>query len=508
MTTPPSERRLHPLSFAFAMARHGRQLLLPGLLVLLAGARGDDSWQAWAMLLFIPYTIGSVIRMRAFRYELGADELILHSGVIVRQERHVPYRRIQNIDGVQNVVHRLLGVIDVRLETAGGEEPEAHLSVISQPAFAELRQHVDTHRGQPVEHAASPAVPATETADAATNQLLTLPPRELAICGLIQGRGLLAISALFGILWESGLLDRLSEPVFGSKGGGVVRQAVKAMFGQGIPPFRRIAFSVAAFVALLLVMRMLSMGWALLRLHGFTVTRTGDDLRIDFGLFTRVAATIPIRRIQSVTVLEGPWHRAFGRVSVHVNTAGGQGDDAVKLQREWLAPVIKPAEVPRLLQEIAPSIDLDAIVWQPVDPRGVRRLRTVGLVIAAMASIAFVGMLQWRAMFLFAAVAVLGDVDARRSVRALAWSITPSGFMFRSGWIWRRQTFAPFSKIQAVLLHETPFDRRYAMARVEVETAGTARDRHEVRVPYLARPVGEQLAAQLAAQAANTTFRW
>lgn len=506
MPTRLSERRLHPLAFAFAMASHGRQLLLPGLLVLFAGARGD-TWQAWAMLLFVPYAIASILRTRAFRYEFGDDELILRSGVIVRHQRHVPYDRIHNIDGLQNVVHRLLGVIDVRLETAGGEEPEAHLSVISAAAFEELRRFVDSRRGNVAQRdEAGPAADdASETTSAA---VLALSTRELVISGLIHGRGLLAIGALFGILWESGLLDRVSQAIGGTKGGGVIRQSIKAAFGQGVTPLRSIAYTIGAFALVAIVMRLLSMGWALLRLHGFRVVRDGDDLRIDFGLLTRVAATIPIRRIQTITILEGPWHRLFGRLSVHVNTAGGEGDAAVRVQREWLAPVAPPDGVARLLKEIVPSMDLDNVAWQPVDRRGVRRARMVWLVIAAVIAIVLSGTLQWRALLVFAVVMAWGEFDARRSVRALGWSLTPAGFMFRRGWVRRRWTFAPFSKIQAVLVHETPFDRRHAMARVALDTAGTSHGEYGVDVPYLTRSTSDTLAARLSAQAARTTFRW
>ena len=527
MTSPPSDRPLHPLSFVFAMFAHGRQLLVPGLLVLFAGARGGEDWQIWAMALFIPLTISAIVRVRLFRYRLGPDEVVIRSGVFFRQERHIPYHRIQNVDAIQNVVHRMLGVIDVRLETAGGEEPEAHLSVVSVAAFEELRESVKAGRSRvPAGVAAGDAAaaeraaaglstddtlaPADAAAARAGVELLRLPARELALCGLIQGRGLLAVGALFGILWEIGLLDRVTSAIFGSQaaGGGVVRQIVKAMFGQGVPQPAKIAWTLAAFAALVVATRVLSVGWALVRLHGFTLRRIGDDLRADFGLFTRVAATIPVRRIQSVTVHEGPIHRWFDRVSVHVDTAGGDSGESVRLQREWLAPVIHRDRVFSLLQQILPGLDTSAVDWQPVDPRGVRRERVRWLVTAMLAAAFGVLLLRWWTPVLIAGVALLGEVDSRKGVRAVGWGLTPTGFCFRSGWMWRRRTFAPVSKIQAVAVHESPFDRRLRMASLEVDTAGTSEDRHEIAVPYLPRATADALAAQLAARAGRTIFKW
>jgi putative membrane protein len=524
MTSALSDRKLHPVSFVFEIASHTRQLLLPGLFVLIAGARGSDSWQIYGMLLFVPVALLSVARALVFRYQLQADELEIRSGLIVKQQRHIPYGRIQNIDAVQNVFHRALRVVEVRLETAGGEEPEALLKVVSQAAFDELRTRVAEARARlvpvtpaqvesPGELPAESTAPVSGPAEAAAPQpitLLHLPARELVTCGLIQGRGLIVIGALFGLLWETGIMDRLTGRMFGDaiEGRGVARQLVGAVFGQGIPSPGKIALTLGAFVLFLLATRVFSIAWALVRLHGFRLRRIGDDVRVDFGLFTRVSATIPLRRIQSVTIHNGPLHRWFDRVSVHVQTAGGKSDQSVQLQRQWLAPVIRPDEALRLVDEILPGIPARVEAWQPVDPRGLRRMRMRGLTLAAAASLMLFGTLGWWMLAVFCVLAALAEVNARRSIGALGWAFSGRSLSFRSGWMWRQQTVAPVSKIQVVAIEESPFDRRHAMARVAVDTAGTSQNIRRIAVPYLARSTAESLAGDLAEQAGRTTFQW
>jgi putative membrane protein len=102
----------------------------------------------------------------------------------------------------------------------------------------------------------------------------------------------------------------------------------------------------------------------------------------------------------------------------------------------------------------------------------------------------------------------IGELNARKGVRALGWSVTDSGVFFRSGWLWRRRTVAPFPKVQAVSVRESPFDRRFRMASVSVDTAGRDEQGHRITVPYLARTTADAIAADVAAQAARTTFRW
>ena len=74
---------------------------------------------------------------------------MIQSGLIFRNERHIPYARIQNLDAVQNVVHRLLRVIEVRVQTGAGAEPEATISVLPAAALDEMRRRVFAREATP-----------------------------------------------------------------------------------------------------------------------------------------------------------------------------------------------------------------------------------------------------------------------------------------------------------------------------------------------------------------------
>ena len=58
----------------------------------------------------------------------------------------MPVDRIQNVDLVQNPLHRMLRVAEVRVETASGTEPEATLRVLSMADVAKLRSEIFARR--------------------------------------------------------------------------------------------------------------------------------------------------------------------------------------------------------------------------------------------------------------------------------------------------------------------------------------------------------------------------
>lgn len=526
-----SERRLHPLSILFGVATQLRAFLVPGLLVLFTAGRAGWGWDVWAMPLLVPYAVFTIARYVSFRYRYEPSEMVIRSGILFRNERHIPYARIQNLDAVQNVFHRLLGVVTVRVETGGGSKPEATMSVLPLAAFEEMRQRVLLSRppgdGRPLHDVGARSHSPLGSADRAALELeetlLQLPPRELLLSGFIQNRGFVVVAAAWGLLWQAGMLDRfddrLNDRLLGEATSGrpVGKALVAALLGRGGLPLGRIALVLGGFVVFLLLIRLLSMVWALVRLHGFRITRAGEDLRSEYGLLTRVVATIPLRRIQTLTIREGPLHRWFGRAAVRVETAGssggGDGDSGSKKQREWLAPIIRRESLPAFLRGVLPELATSRVLdpnaaWNAVHPRAFRRQLKKWALVAVVLSLPFVLLLRWWDLVLFAAVLGWGALCARRQVARLGWAVDDDLVLYRSGWIWRQVTAARFAKIQAVAIHESPFDRRAAMARVRVDTAGAGETSHRVDIPYLARETARELHALLAARAARTAFRW
>ncbi|HEY7499924.1 MAG TPA: PH domain-containing protein [Vicinamibacterales bacterium] len=501
----PSENRLHPLSFLFHLGGQLQQLVIPFVLVLVgAGTAGVGS--AWVVPFLVVYALVAILRCLSYRYRFDDSELVITTGFIFRNERHVPYARIHNIDAVQNIAHRALKVVEVRVETGGGDEPEATLRVLPFGALAEMRERV--FAGRTPAAASAPDAAAPPRPEART--LLELRPRELLLAGFIDSRGLVIIAGAFGLLWEFGLFDSAMDRIFGDavNGRGLVRQFFRAVAGGGLPPLNRILFAIAAFVVFLIVIRLLSMGWSFIRLHGFRLDRIGDDLRAEFGLFTRIMATIPLTRIQTLTIREGPLHRFFRTASVRVDSAGGSGPRTAAAKRESLAPIIRSSDVDRLLREVLPEVDFAAIEWRPVDPRGFRRALKAALIFYTALTVPFVLMLKWWTFALLAALASWAYFDVKMHIKHLGWATADRAVLYRSGWLFRQLTVARFTKIQIVTIGESPFDRRHRMASVHVDTAGASDASHRIRIPYLARATADDLFRRLAGEAARTSFRW
>lgn len=494
-----SERRLHPLSFVFAIQDSAKRLLFPAVVALFA-VRSLESWEVLTGLLILPVAVGAFGRTLSVRYRFDDTELVIRSGFFFKRVRHIPYDRVQNVDAVQNPLHRLLGVMDVRVETGGGSETEAVLRVVNRGALEEIRAAVFANRGG--------AAASAETATAGGPRVVLAMSRgDVALFGFIHGYGMLVAGALFGLLSEIGLLDRAAAALFGEHGAGrgALRQLARAVFDEGAFPVRQLLTMLATLIVLLVVFRLLSAAWMAVTYWGFRLTRSGDDLRCEYGLLTRVASTVPVRRIQKLTVSEGPWHRLVRHVSLQVQTAGGQAGEDGESTRTWLAPLVRRSALAELIASILPEAATDP-EWQSVHPRGVRR-EFVGMMVVVLPIFAALAWtIGWWALAVLPFLLGWSLLYAQRTVAGLRWAVSDQAVHFANGWIWRRVLTAPLTKVQVVSRHEGPFDRRHGMARVSADTAGGRG--YAIDVPYLGAPVAVALAERLSAAAARTPFRW
>ena len=501
-------RRLHPLSWLFLIGSTAKSLVIPALLLIFASQ--GFGFELWALLLLVPATVGALAKMFVFRYWYAPHDLVIRDGLLTRNERHVPYGRIQNVDLVRNPFHRLLGVAQVRIETASGSEPEAVIRVLSMEAVEEMRAHVFAEKRQAAGTAAGVAPPPARA-------LFNMPTREVVKYGLIDNRGMVVVAAALGLVWQLGIFDEGRPfaldfddlPAW-------LRVAVREDDWFGIREGHWLAPLLTGALLLLtalLLLRLLSVVLALITLHRFTLTRDGEDLRTEMGLFTRLTATIPRPRVQLLTVESGWLARRFGRVSVQVETAGsapaaGEDADTQGPQIRWLAPLLPRDQVAPLLAEVLPEVPYEELDWQPLAPRAWRRILKRWLFWVAVLTVPVALLAGWWALAFAVPAALWGWLHARRWVRHTGWATTGQAVAYRSGWWKQKLSIVRYGKIQTVELRANPFDRRNDMARLSVDTAGARRAGHRVHVPYLATATARELSERLYFEAAETAFRW
>jgi putative membrane protein len=545
-------RRLHPLSWLFITATSVKGLILPVIIVLFAsGGNLAARYELLSLLVVGPAFVAALLKQGIYNYRFTDEELVVRDGILTKKERHIPYDRVHNIALVRNPFHRMLGVASARVETAAGGEAEAVMRVLTLDAVDELRRYTlrKERAVAPVAGAGTEAAGAiaaghasgemsaegaaiADTADQVAgvtsltpSVLLSLRPGELVRLGLISNRGFIVVAAFFGLVSQANWWDRDWEAYYGT-----VRERAPAWTTWLLEPgslTARILLGVALVLLFVVLLRLFSVAWYVVRYYDFTVQREDEDLRTEFGLLTRVSSLIPVHRIQLLTSSASLLHRLFGRAGIDVETAGavasggsGLGDQlaasGANASRQWLAPVIVADRAPALIRKLMPETDLDAVEWEPLAPRAARRILKKSVLLIALLTGAIMAPLSltripvsgWHALWLPAFTLPLIYFGVTAWVRNAGYALTDHAVFFRSGWLARKISVVRFNKMQTVWMRESPFDRRHHMASVAVDTAGAGKTGHRVNIPYLNVEVARGMSQRLYAEARATEFRW
>jgi len=503
-----NERRLHPASLIFRIARHARGLLLPAAAVYFF-SRGE-AWQVWAAVAFVPIVLLDVFRYLTLRWRYEADELVVKEGWIFRTERHVPYARIQNVDLKQNVLHRAFSVAEVTIETAGGMEAEVSLAVVSLASYEELRERAFTGRAsaRPAQgtarapgagDVAAPALSGSPSVSSPPEPILELSALDILLLGIHPGRGLALLAIAWGFAAEFGFLEDISE------------SAERATTGPTANDAWMTTGAVFVTFALIAGIVLLSLAASFVEFWNYRLESDGDAFRVRRGLLTREVQTIPRGRIQVVSV-ERPWFLALlGRARVEVRTAGGvsAGGRGRGSSGRHFAPIVSADRVPELLARIRPGLDVGAASWRPLGRTAPRRFVISALIsvlpFAALAVVFF----EWYGAGIALVLTVLAVISALRRARHAAFARETWGLCVREG-AFTIQEHATFTdKIQSIALLESPFDRRHRHATLRIDTAGAlARSGVDVAIHYMPRGEAEALREELVGAAARARFRW
>jgi putative membrane protein len=451
-------RHLHPAAMLIDAVKTIRRALsafvIPGIAIL--ASRGF-SMQTVALILLGAFVAAALAALwgflswRATTYEVSGGAFRLRQGVIQKNERTIPLEHVQSVDTVQGIIQRFFGIVEVRVETAGGgtSEPDASLPALDRAEAEALRREIEGSQRELVE--AEEAVEPTV--------LRRLGARELLIAGATSGQigvafSLIAVvSQLFDDLISESLAQRLFEIL-------APRSVTAALLLIG-------AIGVFAWL--------LAIAGTILAHAGFTLSRDGDFLYIKRGLLERREATIPLARIQAIRIIEGVLRQPFGQATLRVESAGYGESSGVSTT---LFPLLPRKEVHKLLLDAAPEFAAASIL-DSLPARALRRyvfratapLLLLGAAFALVSSVAldFASRVLAALLLVFPAV-VYGWLRYQDA----GWAYQGDRLVVRSRLLARSTTIAPRRRLQSRAVIRSPFQRssRLATFRAQVASGG------------------------------------
>jgi putative membrane protein len=478
--------KLHPLSIPYRAASRGMSL---GLMLFFVGQSlsGTDALPfpmagptlvALAAVGVVAAAGWQVAYYRRFDYRLTGDGLEIASGVVSRRNREIPLGRIQNVDISRNVIQRAFGVAVLDVETAGGGATEASLRYVGYDEAKRVQREIQRLKRDEAEAGT----------DGETGE--RVGPQETEIFELQAG--------------ELTLLSVLSFDF---------RYLSLLAFGPAALPFvpgvAELAFLGGFVLVALLVVALwvLSAGMTFARYYGFRLTRLGDELRYERGLLQRYDGSIPLGKVQALTLDANAVMRRFGYTTLAVETAGYGPGQTPSGGSEAAVPLATRERVLRLAREVE-AFEMPEFSRPPKRARtryAVRYALALGALAAALFGLQVVvtppAPIPVASVPL--ALLLLVPVAAHLKWRNRGYAVGQDHVFTRNGFWSRTTKVVPYYRVQTVIQTQTVFQRRRRLASVVIDTASSAGgvaaavDVDDETAAELRETVGEKLQATL-----------
>jgi putative membrane protein len=442
----PAGRRTSPLvvlvhTVTFRQARQFVPVLIP-----VVAATGLGGGTTTVVALVVGITLLSLataaLSWWRFRYADGPASVVVTRGLLSRSVRTVPNDRIRGVEVEEPLVHRLLGLVRVRIDAAAGaadKDEEVLIDGVARAEGTRLRTAVLTHRTPPATQGdgVPQAPPAVEEFARFDNRWLLYAP----LVGSYLAVPLAAVGGLF----------RLAQELPPS-----IRPRFEGPDITGVP-----ALLAALAVGVLLLTAGSILGAAVVN-WGFLLQRRGGSLVATRGLVTRRHTELEIDRIRGWTLSEGlsmRWVHA-ARVSALVT---GLGDAARRGQLLPMGPrAAARALGARLVEDPGP------LVAHPPAARRRRIVRAVGagLLVSGAGLLAGVLAGSWWLLIAGGVLTVLGVPLGLRRYAALGHAAGSRSFTVRGGWLVREQAVLQRRAVVGWQVRQSPFQRRAGLATV------------------------------------------
>lgn len=450
---------------------------LAPLAVFLAAYEGDlMSKIIFGVTAFVLVTIIiAFLRYWFFRYRFADNSVLIREGVFKKTQLDIKFDRIQAINTQQNIVFRAIGLVTVKLDTAGSAKQEGYLPAVKTALADALKERIRQE---------SPAMSSTreatsDTADeerrgVAARTLLQLSAGDMVRIGLSSNR------ALIFLVFLGPIIEQFDQKIEESIDEGTVLTAVEgaqASIADGIGLGLMILFGFLLFLVVASIIG------AFLRYHRFELVVDNDVLRSTGGLLTRHEHSVNLAKIQTVVATQNFMLRLFKRFRLQTKQASSGRSGRGK---NFVIPLCEPDRLAILSQEIFgeefPDVILEptAAAFLPIAKQYVRSRFILTGILPATAFTALMSVPLGPYALVFLLWIPINAYGVWRMYRRYGVLVTQDGLALRRGFIGYRVTAFLHRKVQRIGLTQTLQQRCKGLATLRFYLASGS-----VKVPYV-----------------------
>lgn len=463
-------RHLHPLSIIMkSVSAIGQNLIAIAVLYFSVFDR-NIVYTLLAAFLFSGFIIGvmSLIWWR-FTYQVGAKEIRIKSGLLNRNNRSIPYDRIQDVSLEQKLISRILGLATVKLETGASVGEDGKLDALLLTDARALRDRLRDYKSGITAEAAD--VADSDHGDEKPEgeeraPLFAMDNRRIFIASLFNFSFILL--AIMGAITQN--LDFLIPEKMFSLWDWADEFEDQAII-YTLSATTRFIWLIGMLFSIIVVGMVGGIIRTFIREYGFRLDRV-DTGRPGFrrrrGLFTLTDMVMPIHRVQAVIIQTGPIRSRFGWHHLKFQSLASDGSGE---RDHSVAPCAQMDEIDPILVETGIAGVTGDLQFHHVHSALWWRDAIIWVVVILAVSIAN-GMLLNPVIYGLSLLAIPVIAVKYLNWRHHLYALSATQLYVHQGWWRRKLTILPIRKIQSVDISQSPLDHPLGLATIIVGIAG------------------------------------
>lgn len=454
------------LGVAVYMIRHFRALITIFIALFAVGSKLTWFWYilGFALLpVLIIFGVISYYEYQNFTFQLKDNSLIIHKGVFFKERLVIDIDRIQSIQITDNLVQRILGVVALKVDTAGSKGDELEIPALKRTYANDLKDLLYSKKKQLAQPKFSAEVaPSGESIPVEEERneevLVHLSIRDLFVVGLTENHlrtALIAFAFIFGTLSQ---YQKTVESYLNESMDAYAEQALKS--GVKIVLLLIVLFAVVSILV--------SIFRTVMRFYDLKAVLRSDAVEISTGLVKRNSFRVPIRKIQYVKWVSNPLRRWVGFESAKLKPSSSVGEDSKNHRIE--IPALKIAQSKLLTDGIFSGYHNPKFSLKPNGQSYGRYFGIIsGVILVPFLIMGYEAFGFW-VLLLLTIVPVIGVLGYRYG-RSVVLSFDSGYILIRKGWIFTNRVILPTYKVQSISIHQNIFIARRDLCHLRLYTA-------------------------------------
>jgi len=367
-------------------------------------------WGVAAVIALIALNLVlSYLPWKKFQYELEQDRLIIHRGVVKREEKTIYYNRIHSVNVQQPLLLRIFGLASLQIETPGGKPgvAEGELRVLKHSYALELQQQLKQLRSKSIAastassidqstraddslaeeftalasrgemHAAS-GQPSTElvqrpvdTQEAGHSAQLSIEPKLEVIepdyeykisAGQLLKASLTSLNLNFAIIFLLGIYsfaDDVLELVFPNLYERMLNMfpsLYDSVVGGVSQQFSVLTILVITMITAIVIgfVWLLSIILYLIKFGDYQINRSQEQLSVSYGLLEKKSFIFDMNKVQAVIMDENPLRQWLGFAELRVQVITSNA-----MEQLVIHPFIRKKDIPSMMEQLLPDRPLN-----------------------------------------------------------------------------------------------------------------------------------------------------